>query len=364
MPVAFLLIPVLLGGSLASDPARPEAIAKKAEAARDADRIEEAIALYGQGTTASPRWSEGWWNLGTLAYDKGSYPDAKTAFARFTKLNPAVGPGFAFLGLCEYEAREFGPALDHIEHGLKLGIPADDALAKVARYHAALILTRGGQFESALQLFGQLAVQGAGDRDTVIATGIAALRVAIPPEQLPETQKDLAYETGLAVRAGLARQEAEAKRNFEALIARYPTQSELHDLYGRALVMSDPDAALREWKRELEISPKHVPARLEIAFEYVKRGEPEAGLPYAKEAVELAPGLFVAHNALGRILEQTGDTVGAVRELERARDLAPKSPETRMALASAYAKAGRMAEAARERAEFQKLTAERDGTSK
>jgi tetratricopeptide (TPR) repeat protein len=364
MAVAFLLAPVLLVGALASDPARPEAIAKKAEAARDSDHIDEAISLYRQGTTASPRWSEGWWNLGTLAYDKGDYPDAKTAFARFTKLNPSAGPGFAFLGLCEYEAREFAPALDHIEHGLKLGIPAGDALAKVARYHAALILTRGGQFESALQLFGQLAVQGAGDRDTVIATGIAGLRLAIPPEQLPEDKQELAYQTGLAVRAGLARQEADAKREFEALIAQYPTQSELHDLYGRALVMSDPDAALREWKRELEVSPKHVPARVEIAFEYLKRGQAEAGLPYAKEALDLAPDLFVTHNALGRILEQTGDITGAVRELESARDLAPKSPETRMALASAYAKAGRKDDAGRERAEFQKLTAERDGAAK
>ncbi len=364
MSVALLLAPVLLAGTLASDPARPAAIAKKAEAARDADRIDEAIALYRQGTAVSPRWSEGWWNLGTLAYDKGEYPVAKTAFARFAKLNPSAGAGFAFLGLCEYEAREFDPALDHIERGLKLGIPAGDALAKVARYHAALILTRGGQFERALQFFGQLAVLGAGDRDTVIATGIAGLRLAIPPEQLPENKRDVAYETGLAVRASLARQEAEARRQFEALISKYPAQSELHDLYGRALVMSDPDAAMREWKRELEVSPKHVPVRLEIAFEYLKRGEPDAGLPYANEAVELAPDLFVAHNALGQILEQTGDTPGAVKELERARDLAPKSPETRVALASAYAKAGRATDAARERAEFKRLTAERDGGPK
>ncbi|HKD07295.1 MAG TPA: tetratricopeptide repeat protein [Bryobacteraceae bacterium] len=363
MPAA-LLTPLLIVGMLATDPARPEAIAKKAEAARDADRIDEAINLYRQGTTVSPRWAEGWWNLGTLAYDKGSYPNAKAAFTRFTKLNPSAGPGFAFLGLCEYETRDYGPALEHIERGLKLGIPAGDALAKVARYHAALILTRAGQFESALQLFGQLAVQGAGDRDTVIATGIAGLRLAIPPEQLAEDKRELAYETGMAVRAGLARQEGEAKREFDALIARYPAQGELHDLYGRALVMSDPDAALREWKRELEISPTHVPARVEIAFEYLKRGQPEAALPYAKEAVNLAPDLFVAHNALGQILARTNDAAGAVKELEKARDLAPKSPETRVALASAYVKAGRTADAARERAEFQKLTAERDGPAR
>jgi hypothetical protein len=44
-----------------------------------------------------------------------------------------------------------------------------------------------------------------------------------------------------------------------------------------------------------------------------------------------------------------------IRELEAARDLAPADAATRWALATAYARAGRNADAARERAENKKL---------
>ena len=330
--------------------ARPETIARQAEAARDADRVDEAIRLYRRGTAASPKWSEGWWNLGTLLYDRNAYTDAKVAFEKFVKLEPKAAPGWAFLGLCEYELHDYGPSLEHLQKALKAGLPNGDALAKVSRYHAALLLTRIGEFENALQLFAQLAVQGAGDHETIVATGIAGLRIAILPDMLPESEKDLAFETGHAIRESGARREAEAWREFADLISRHPAQSELHDLFGRALVSSDPDRALEEWKKELTATPKHVPARLEIAFEYLKRGQAEMGLQYAREAVEREPGLFAAHNAVGQLLIRTGDLAGGVAELEKARDLAPRSPETRAALASAYGKAGRSADAARERA--------------
>ena len=353
---------MLLLWMLAADPTtRPEAIAKQAEAARDADKVEAAIRLYRRGTTVSPKWAEGWWNQGTLLYDRNAFAEAGTALTKFAALEPKAAPGWALLGLCEFETHEYGLSLQHLEQGMRLGIPAGEPLAKVARYHAALVLTRGGQFERALQLFAQLAFQGAGDRDTIIATGIAGLRMAILPEQLPEAKRELAYETGHAIRESSARREAEARGEFETLIAKYPETPELHDLLGRALVTSEPDAALKEWLKELEVSPKHVPARLEIAFEYLKRGQAEAGLPYARQAAELDPKQFAAHNALGQILLQTGDVAGGVKALETARRLAPKSPETRIALASAYAKAGRTADAERERAEFIRLKAERDG---
>lgn len=347
---------------LAGSGPRPAAIAGQAEAARDAGRTEEAIRLYRRGVAASPKWPEGWWNLGTLLYDRNAWTEAKAAFARFVVLEPKGAPGWAFEGLCEFETHDYGHSLEHLQMGLRLGIPDGEPLAKVARYHAALILTLDKQFESALQFFSQLAVQGTGDRQTVLATGIAGLRMAVLPDQLAADKRELAYETGRAIREGSARHDEQARREFADLIARYPTQAELHDLMGRALIANDPDGALSQWKKELAVSPGHVPARLEIAFEYIKRGQPEAGLPFARDAAKLAPELFAAHNALGQILIRMDDVQGGVRELERARDLAPASPETRVVLASAYTKAGRAADAARERAEFLRLKKERDGT--
>lgn len=346
----------------APQPSRLPGISARAAAARDADRNAEAIRLYRQGVALSPAWTDGWWNLGTLLYDGNEFAQSRDAFTRFVKLDPSSAAGMAFLGLSEFETAEYGNALNHLNQALRLGLPAGESLAKVTRYHAALILTRMGQFEGAIQLFGQLAVQGAGDRDAVIATGIAGLRMPVPLNDLDPDKKEFAFDVGHAMREGLARREAVARREFEALIASHPNAAELHNLLGQLLISSDPDAALVEWRREIEVSPRHVPARLEIAFEYLKRGDGKAGLPYAREAAAIDPKSFAAHNAIGRILTDGEDFAAGIAELEIARTLAPKSPETRLALASAYAKTGRTKDAARERAEFLRLKNERDGT--
>ena len=78
-------------------------------------------------------------------------------------------------------------------------------------------------------------------------------------------------------------------------------------------------------------------------------------LPFAHQAVEIDRESFVAHNALGRALVDSGDLESGIRELELSKRQAPGSPQTRIALASAYAKVGRNEDAAHERAEFLKL---------
>ena len=107
------------------------------------------------------------------------------------------------------------------------------------------------------------------------------------------------------------------------------------------------------------MKPDNVMACLEIAFELILRGEYEEARPLAEKAVELAPQLFAAHNALGRVLLDTGEVEAAIRHLEEAVRLAPESPEMHFALGRAYARASRTEDAARARATFAELEAER-----
>ncbi|MGH9612453.1 MAG: hypothetical protein ACRD4P_05175, partial [Bryobacteraceae bacterium] len=58
---------------------------------------------------------------------------------------------------------------------------------------------------------------------------------------------------------------------------------------------SDANAGLAQFKKELEISPAHVPSLVTIASEYINRKEYKTGLPYAEKAVELDPQSFAAH---------------------------------------------------------------------
>ncbi|SRR5579871_38947 len=330
-------------------------LARQAAAARDAGRIDEAVTLYRRGVALKPSWAEGWWNLGTLEYDRDAFAPARDAFTHVVKLDPNNTPAWALRGLCEFELKEYRPSLDDMQRALRMGLDKAPPLAKVTRYHAALLLTRAAQFQNALQLFSQLAVLGADDRDTILGTGLAGLRLPLFPSEIAAGQQELVYRVGHAIHEGGLRHENESRKELETLIAENPRQPEVHNLLGQLLLLSDPDAALEQWKLELTVSPNHTPAKLQIAYEYLKRGDPAAGMPYARDAVSLEPESFVAHNALGRLLVASGDLKEGIAELEMAKKLAPESPDTRIELASAYAKAGRSQDAARERAEFLRL---------
>ena len=58
---------------------------------------------------------------------------------------------------------------------------------------------------------------------------------------------------------------------------------------------------------------------------------------------------------MGQVLLETGDTPGSIEQFEIGVKLAPDSPSMRFMLARAYQKAGRQADAERERTEFLRL---------
>ena len=58
-------------------------------------------------------------------------------------------------------------------------------LSVVARYHAALLLSRSGQFESALEILMRFAEQGRDKPDFMEAAGLAAMRKPLLPTELP-----------------------------------------------------------------------------------------------------------------------------------------------------------------------------------
>ena len=94
---------------------------------------------------------------------------------------------------------------------------------------------------------------------------------------------------------------------------------------------------------------------VQMAFEYLKRDELSTALPFAEKAVQLTPNMFPARNVLGRILLDLGEVERAIKELEEGARLAPSSPEMHFALARAYTRVGRKADATRERELFKRL---------
>ena len=330
-------------------------LAQEAGEARQARETVQAIALYSRALKLKPEWKEGWWYLGTLYYEQDKFPECRNSFQRLTLLEKQGAAGWSMLGLCEFGAKEYDLALAHLRQGQQLGVSGVPGIDEVARYHLALLLTRGESYEKSLDLFLELAQSGKDDPAMIAAAGIAALRKPLLPEDVPSAERELAYLAGQAVWDIGARRPSQAQKDFEALLAKYPNAPGVHYLYGSYLLQQEPDKAIPELQKEIQISPDHVPARVQIAFEYLRREEFAKGIPYAQEAARLAPDAAIVHTALGRLLAESGDLKGGVAELERAEKLAPDSPQPSIALASAYAKMGRNEDAARERREFLRL---------
>ena len=94
---------------------------------------------------------------------------------------------------------------------------------------------------------------------------------------------------------------------------------------------------------------------LQIAQESMKAGDLDTAARWATQAVQAAPRNFVGRRVLGQIKLERNDIAGAISELEAAVKLEPDSPSVHYTLARAYQRAGRTAEANRERATFSRL---------
>jgi tetratricopeptide (TPR) repeat protein len=334
------------------------ALAVQAKAAREASRIDEAVALYRRALAVRADWEEGWWYLGTLEYERGRGSEAHEAFTRFVELKPDSGPGFTLRGLSTALTDPVA-ALEDLQKGLGLGLGGNAELTRAGRHQEALGLLKSGQFERAVQPLTLLARTTPEAPWLVSAIGLLVLRLPALPSEVPAERRELLLAAGRAGYLHLALRAEQAAKAYEALVAAHPNEPWVHYAHGVFLLRSDSDKALAELAREIEIKPDNVMAHLEIAFERIVRGEYEQARPVAERAASLAPGLFAARNALGRVLVELGEVERGTLELEEAVRLAPELPELHFALARAYAKAGRAEDAARERATFAELDQKR-----
>ena len=358
-----LLLPVLLvqpafAQKKVSSQAEFDSLAKRAEAAREANRTDEAIELYKKCLNLKPRWPEGWWDLGTLYYDADRYQEAVPAFRNVVELNPKMGPAYALLGLSEFETHDYKNSLIHFQKGRALGLGGNEELVNVTRYHEALLLNLIGEFDASMEVLASLVGRGVISDNVKVAIGLAVLRVPLLPTQIDPSKDSLVHTAGEIGELTAEANFDQADTAFQQALKDYPNTPFLHYSYGSMLTtLARFDDAEREFLEEIKITPDSPLAYMQLAFVYLRVDHSKDALGPAQQAVKLAPHLFASHYLLGRALLELGNTDQAIRELETARRLGTFSPEVHYSLARAYAKVRRTEDARRERAEFTRLNA-------
>ena len=369
----FLLFALALSAFAWQTPDSFERLSEKAAAAREGDRVDEAVALYRQALTLKPEWHEGLWHLGTLEYDRDHFSAARDVFEKFVAVQPGTGQGWAMLGLCEARLKHYEAAFKALERGRRLGLGPNPEFNRVVNFQAALLLNRFGFPDAAAKLLEHIAslVEGNGgaggkkglslaDTPLVDAIGLVALRYPLMPDEVPPAKATLIHHAGLAQTLFAVREYADAEKAFPAFVATYPKEPGVHYMYGCLLLHSDSPKAVDEFKRELELRSGNYDSMLQLAFWYLRNSESQKGLAYAEKAVVLIPENFAAHLVLGRLLLELEQPARAVTELEKSVKLAADSPDTHFALGRCYTQLGRAEEARRELDEFKRLRALQD----
>jgi tetratricopeptide (TPR) repeat protein len=332
-----------------------QTLSQQAEAARDAKQFEKAVGFYQRALKIKPDWDEGLWNLGSIAYDLDRYETCAPAFRKLAALKPKSAPAWTMSGLCEYKLRRFDAALASLTHAEVLKFEEPPELGRAARLHLALVLTKLGSFERAIAVLTDLTRLYKKSPEIIVAAGAAGLRQQWLAFEVPEASRDLVFQLGDAMATAMELDYKEAAQKFEAVLAQYPQEANVHFRYGAYLNIQDSERGIEEIKKALELTSDHIPALVGLTVIYLKREDLDHALEFGERAVKASPGDFSTHIALGRVLLAKEDPAGAAKELEAAVKLAPGSPEARFSLASAYSRVGRKEDAARELAEFKRL---------
>ncbi|HEY4054315.1 MAG TPA: tetratricopeptide repeat protein [Terriglobales bacterium] len=324
-------------------------VAAQAAAARDVRDIPHAIDLYTEAVRINPKWQDGWWFLGSLQYGSGAYAPAIEALTHFLELKPNAAPALALRGLCEFESGSYDLSLMDIQKAIAFGAANDTRNEQILRYHEAILLTRLGRFQDALKSFSYFAEHKIANPELFVSIGLAGLRMPILPKDVSPDQQPLVAAAGNAAYQFMSGDEKSAEAAFQNVFAQFPTAANIHYLYGHLLFTTDPDSALVQFQRELEVAPSNTTAEVMTAWAFLMRNRPAEALPYAKTAAGQQPQQAAAQLVLGRSLMDTEDLTGGIQHLEQALKLEPDNLEVHIALAKAYSKSGRKDDARRER---------------
>ncbi len=334
-----------------------EELSQSAQQAYDAHSDDEAVRLFSQAVELKPDWAQGWWAIGMIEYQHDRYPECRDALTRMVALDASAAPGFALLGLCEFNTKQYDLAFDHLKKAHMM-VPVKNAggqLLDIANYHLAVLLTRQGAFELAQEIFVQVALKNPNNQAGIFASGVASLRMPILPSEVPKNQIEVVSMAGKAFWDLIIEPPEKAEADFKALVAAYPKFPNVHYFYGEYLSAHHPEVSAPEFLEELKVDPGNVPARVQLALRYIAEGDSANALKYAREAVALSPDSVGSQLALGEALRASGDDKNALAAYQAAERLDPDSVKVRLYLLNAYRAVGRVDDMRREQQEYERL---------
>ncbi len=325
-----------------------------------ANKTSEAVTALQEALREHPDWQPGLWRLGNLFYGADRFSLAREVFDKLTKLDVKQGAPWALMGFSDLALHDYDAAADHIQHGLALGFPAALNLAPAAYQQLSLAMLMTGRFDKALAILTGSVVDADGVKEQQTAAGLAALRLAVLPQDaqrlLPPGREVVLEQVG-ELEIGTARTDVgNAKQRWASVVKANDDLPGVHAAFGKYLLTSgDASSAIPEFRTELERSKTDVNALLGLGFALMQTGDLDSANAVCAQALQLDPNNANGHQLMGTLAIKRGDFTSALEQLKASRDLDPNLSRVHYALSQVYLKLGKPEDAAREATMYQSL---------
>jgi tetratricopeptide (TPR) repeat protein len=319
-----------------------------------------AIDAYKAALALVPDRADALSNLGAAYVRLGQYDDAikqYDAALRADALNNSVRLNLA---LAYYKSARPNEAIPHLKR-----VISSDPEARNAYLVLADCYLQAGQEQELVSLLKPREQLFGADLAYAYLLGTALLRM----DNVVEGQQyvDRVFGAGDSAEAHLLLGVAHfgqhdyrnAKTELELALKLNPKLPTANSTYGRALMLlGEPDASERAYRRELEINPNDFEANLQLGNLRKSAQRFAEASTYLERATAIRPTDLAARKLLGSLRLQTGRMDEAVALLEAVAKEAPDAVDVHVQLATAYNRLKRRDDAERERAIVERLNAE------
>jgi tetratricopeptide (TPR) repeat protein len=287
-------------------------------------RFPEAAEFFRQAAAWQPDLPGLDRNWGLASFRAELYREAAPPLARQLKAHPDDAFARQVLALSYSMLEDYRKVVEVLQP-LRDHPPDDPGL--LLAWGTALVRTH--QSGAAAGIFRQLLEQNAGNASVHLLLGQAHAQRKDYPNALSEFSNALRLDPRLA-----------EAHYYAGLV--YLEQKQL-------------ESAVREFRAELEVRPNDPHTMYHLGYTLLMQGQLPESVSLLRQVIKEMPDYELAYFELGRALLQQEDAAGAIDSLETAKKLAPDHDAVYFQLSQAFRHAGRLQEAGRELAAYQKL---------
>jgi tetratricopeptide (TPR) repeat protein len=325
--------------------------AKGAEARGD---LAGAVSHYESLVQIAPHLGAAYNNLGSLYLRQREFKKAAAVLEKGLKIDPKMSSASALLGIAFYEMGDFAAARRSLEAALRAN-PADSN----AELFLANDLLKLGEFERAADHLQQLSRRQPENQEIWYLLGKTHMKLS---EQA--LAKLNALDPDSVWVHQISGEIMEGMKNYDGALIEYkkavelaPQQAGTHYLLGNAYwSLNMWDAATEQFRAELANDPTNCSAQWKIGNIVLEQhGDSMEALTEIQKALEACPNLMGARVDRARALLRLERPADAIGDLMAAEKADPAEASTHFLLAQAYRALGKPQEAQAEMKVFSKL---------